>query len=236
MRHRSIGRYSDNPTGVLVPKMLLLSMAFFASIGAVSCRESESDVPYVPSPPDVATEMLKLAQVTSNDKVYDLGCGDGRIVIAAAKSYGARGVGIDINPARVRDATDNARAANVLDLVRFETKDLFQYDFSDATVVMLYLSPTANLRLRPQLQAELKPGTRIVSHRFDMGDWKPDKTVFVLGRPLYLWIISQRSDLPRIPSKLFVDLALGFHYQRCMVPGLIEGFSPGDGVAILIDS
>jgi SAM-dependent methyltransferase len=180
---------------------LLLSIAFLASISAVSCRESGTAVPYVPSPPDVVTEMLKLAQVTSNDKVYDLGCGDGRIVIAAAKSYRARGVGIDINPARVRDATDNARAAKVLDLVRFETKDLFQYDFSDATVVMLYLSPTANLRLRSQLQAELKPGTRIVSHRFDMGDWKPDKTVFVLGRPLYLWVISQHSDLPRNPSK-----------------------------------
>jgi ribosomal protein L11 methylase PrmA len=136
--------------------------------------------------------MLDLAKVTSGDTVYDLGCGDGRIVISAAKKYGARGVGIDINPARIEEARNNARSDGVADLVNFEVRDLFDADVRKATVVALYLLPEVNLRLRPRLLRELKPGTRIVSHSFDMGEWKPDKEKVVDGDHVYLWTIPEQ--------------------------------------------
>jgi ribosomal protein L11 methylase PrmA len=145
--------------------------------------------------------MLKLAGVKKSDVVYDLGCGDGRIVIAAAKNYGARGVGIDINPARIAEAKDNARAAGVEKLVRFEENDLFLADFREATVVTLFLLPQINLKLRPKLLQDLKPGTRIVSNTFDMDDWKAEKEATVggddadyepLSRKLYLWTVPAR--------------------------------------------
>jgi ribosomal protein L11 methylase PrmA len=138
--------------------------------------------------------MLKLAKVTSNDIVYDLGSGDGRIVIVAAKTYGARGVGIDIDPERTREATANARASGVADKVTFLTEDLFTADISPATVVMLYLSPPINSRLAPKLMKELKPGTRIVSHAFDLGSWKPQQRVVVSDRPIYLWTVAPLSE------------------------------------------
>lgn len=153
------------------------------------------DVPYVPTPQEVVDEMLKLADVKSTDIVYDLGCGDGRIVITAARQYGARGVGIDINPERIKESIANARQAGVSDRVQFKTQDLFETDLRDATVVTLYLLPQVNLKLRPKLLRELKPGTRIVSHTFDMGDWKPEKTVTVPGRGsrLHFWTIPARA-------------------------------------------
>jgi SAM-dependent methyltransferase len=147
------------------------------------------NTPYVTSPEQIVGAMLELARVSSNDTVYDLGCGDGRIVISAAKKYGARGVGIDINPSRVEEARANARSAGVGERVSFEVNDLFDADIRNATVVALYLLPDANLRLRPRLLRELKPGTRIVSHSFDMGDWKPDKEKLVDGDHVYLWTI-----------------------------------------------
>jgi len=162
----------------------------------------QPDVPYVPTTPEAVEAMLKLAGVTKSDVVYDLGCGDGRIVIAAAKNYGARGVGIDINPVRIREAKENAKKAGVEHLVRFEENDLFQADFHEATVVTLFLLPEVNLKLRPRLLAQLKPGSRIVSNTFDMGDWKPDKEATVgnaddedsyLSHRLYLWIVPPRS-------------------------------------------
>jgi len=162
----------------------------------------QPDVPYVPTTPEAVEAMLKLAGVTTSDVVYDLGCGDGRIVIAAAKNYGARGVGIDINPVRIREAKENAKKAGVEHLVRFEENDLFQADFHEATVVTLFLLPEVNLKLRPRLLAQLKPGSRIVSNTFDMGDWKPDKEATVgnaddedsyLSHRLYLWIVPPRS-------------------------------------------
>jgi ubiquinone/menaquinone biosynthesis C-methylase UbiE len=119
--------------------------------------------------------MLKLADVKRSDIVYDLGCGDGRIVIAAAKEYGAHGVGIDINPERIQEAKANAKRAGVENLVRFEENDLFDADIHEASVVTLFLLSSVNLKLRPKLLKDLKPGTRIVSNTFDMGDWKPDK-------------------------------------------------------------
>jgi SAM-dependent methyltransferase len=152
------------------------------------------DVPYEPSPPEVVRAMLELAGVTRNDVVYDLGSGDGRIVIAAARDFGARGVGIDIDPERIAEANENAKRANVTDRVKFIQGDLFESDFSAATVITLFLWPHINMKLRPQL-LKLKPGTRIVSHAHDLGDWKPDRSVRIRvsetgrERTLYLWTV-----------------------------------------------
>lgn len=147
------------------------------------------DVIYVPTPPEVVDAMLVLANVSARDVVYDLGSGDGRIPIAAAEKYGARAVGIDINPERIREANDNLARTKLGDKVRFLNQDLFETDISEATVVTLYLLQSLNLKLMPKLKA-LKPGTRIVSHSFSMGnDWIPEKTQDVGGRSIYLWTI-----------------------------------------------
>ncbi len=166
-----------------------LSIILIVSVW-VSCitgysQERAPDVYYVPTPEAVVIEMLKMAQVTQNDIVYDLGCGDGRIVITAAKVFGARGVGVDIDPVRIKESNENAREAGVTDRVKFIEQDLFKTDISEATVVCLYLYPELNLRLRPKLFRELRPGTRIVSHEFDMGDWKPDNMGTVRKVTLY---------------------------------------------------
>jgi SAM-dependent methyltransferase len=150
------------------------------------------DVPFVATEQDVVEEMLRLGRVGKNDVVYDLGCGDGRIVISAAKTYGARGVGVDIDPERVREAKDNAAQAGVADKVTIRQQDLFETDLRGATVVTLYLLPEVNLKLRPKLLSELKPGTRVVSHNFDMGDWTPDQVVRVGNETVYLWTIPAR--------------------------------------------
>jgi len=152
----------------------------------------ELDVPYVPTREQVVEEMLRMADVKPNDVVYDLGCGDGRIVITAAKKHGARGVGIDINPERIKEANENLKAAGVQGRVRFVEADLFKSDFSEATVVTLYLLPDLNVKLRPRLLKDLKPGTRIVSHQFDMGDWKPERTIDLNGRTIYFWTVPSR--------------------------------------------
>ena len=150
------------------------------------------DVPYIPTPDVIVQKMLTMAHVGKNDIVYDPGCGDGRIVIAAVKQFGARGVGIDIDPARIQDARENAVKAGVADRVTFLNQDLFQSDLREATVVMLYLFQSLNLQLRPKLLAELKPGSRIVSHAFDMGDWKPEEKVQLEGRLVYKWTVPKR--------------------------------------------
>lgn len=152
------------------------------------------DVPYVPTPPAVVEEMLQIANVTGDDILYDLGSGDGRIVITAAKKFGTRGVGVDIDPQRVQEANQNAQEAGVSDRVEFREQDLFETDFSNATVVTLYLLPEVNLRLRPRLLEQLKPGTRVVSHQFDMGDWKPEKVVEVEGRTIYYWVVPEKAS------------------------------------------
>jgi SAM-dependent methyltransferase len=161
----------------------VLSLSF-----AQDTQVRHPDVPYVPTPDEVVQSMLKLAGVHEGDVVYDLGCGDGRIVIAAAR-LGARGVGVDINPDRIREARLNAKQAGVEDKVKFVEGDLFTAEIKDATVVTLYLLPSVNLKLRPKLWKDLKPGTRVVSHAFDMGDWKPEKTDEVDNRPVYFWTI-----------------------------------------------
>ena len=149
------------------------------------------DVIFVPTPNEIVDTMLKMAGVTKKDTVYDLGCGDGRIVITAAQKYGARGVGIDIDPARVAEANGNVKKAGVADRVRIVQGDLFEADISAATVVTLYLLTDLNLKLRPKLLSDLKPGTRIVSHAFNMGDWKPERTSDVSGSTVYLWRVPQ---------------------------------------------
>lgn len=153
--------------------------------------EQEPDVVYIPTPPPVVDEMLQLADVQANDVIYDLGSGDGRIVITAAEEFGASGVGIDIDPERVQQARQNARRADVTDLVEFRQADLFESDFSEATIVTLYLLPELNVKLRPKLLTELEPGTRIVSHAFDMGEWKPQAVVEVEGQTVYYWEVPE---------------------------------------------
>lgn len=151
------------------------------------------DVIYVPTPPEVVNEMLRLAEVKPGDIIYDLGSGDGRIVIAAVKDFGAaRGVGIDLDPARTAEAVVNARAAGVADRVTFLTQDLFESDFSEATVVAVYLLPQMLQRLVPRMRA-LRPGTRIVSHNYDMGTaWKPDETMLESGSLIHFWRVPRR--------------------------------------------
>ena len=150
------------------------------------------DVIFVPTPQEVVEDMLRLANVKKGDVLYDLGSGDGRIPVTAARLYGTRGVGIDIDPERVREAQENAKRHGVESLVQFRLQDLFEADFREASVVTLYLLPDLNLKLRPRLLAELKPGTRIVSHQFDMGDWKPAKKLESNGRTVYFWVVPER--------------------------------------------
>jgi SAM-dependent methyltransferase len=147
------------------------------------------DIYYEPSSPGQTRAMLKLAGVTKKDVVYDLGCGDGRLVITAAREFGARGVGIDIDPVRIKESIANARKEKVTRRVKFRNEDLFEADIHEATVVTLFLWPWINLKLRPKLWNELKPGTRVVSHYHDMGDWPPEKTIEVEGNKIYLWTI-----------------------------------------------
>jgi predicted RNA methylase len=151
--------------------------------------QREPDVIFVTTPEAVVKAMLDVASVGPNDLVIDLGSGDGRIVIAAAKDRGARGIGIELDEQLIAEARENARKAGVADRVEFRRQDLFQADISRATVVTLYLLPPVNLKLRPKLLAELKPGTRVVSHAFHMGDWIPDRVVDVDGRKVYFWVV-----------------------------------------------
>jgi SAM-dependent methyltransferase len=167
--------------------LLLLTTALAAQAPG---RASEPQYP--PSSPEAVTAMLKLAAVTKSDVVYDLGSGDGRIPIAAARTYGARAVGIELNPALVKEARDKAQAESVGDRVRFVQQDLFEADISEATVVTMYLLPSINVKLLPKLNRELKPGTRVVSQSFDLGGPKPRATIDVAGRPIYLWIVPIR--------------------------------------------
>jgi SAM-dependent methyltransferase len=162
-----------------------------AQEGAPGPEVPKLDVPFVPTPQEVVDRMLALAKVNRTDTLYDLGCGDGRIVVTAASQFGARGVGIDLNPERIAEAQTAAKKAGVEQRVSLRVGDLFDIDLSPATVVSLYLLPDVNLKLRPQLWSQLKPGARVVSHAFDMGpEWPPEQTVEVGGRTIYLWTIT----------------------------------------------
>ena len=171
---------------------LLFSLAGAAFPQEAQRRTSQTpDVIFVPTPHEVVEEMLRIARVGKGDVLYDLGSGDGRIPIAAAKKFGIRAVGIDIDPERIREARANAKKAGVEKLVSFRQEDLFKADFSEATVITLYLLPDLNVKLRPRLWAELKPGTRIVSHQFDMGTWKPERKLEMSSRTVYFWTVPQ---------------------------------------------
>lgn len=185
--HRALG-------GLVVATMAVTALP---AVGSQPARpqgriDAPNLAPYVPTPQEVVERMLALAGVTKNDVVYDLGCGDGRIVITAARRYGARGVGVDIDPVRIAEANANAQRAGVSHLVSFRLQDALQTDVSEATVVTLYLLSSSNLRLRPILTRQLKPGARIVAHNFGMGDWEPDRIETFTDsadspRTLYLW-------------------------------------------------
>jgi uncharacterized protein (TIGR03000 family) len=169
-------------------------------------KRPKLDVPYVPTPQVVVDKMLELASVTKNDVVYDLGCGDGRIVVTAAKKYGAKAVGVDLDPERVREALANVKKADVGNLVQIREGNALKTDVSAASVVTLYLLPEVNLKLRPTLQKQLKPGSRIVSHDFDMGDWQPLKQVMLNDEDgqehtVYLWIVGQEAPKGEAPAK-----------------------------------
>jgi SAM-dependent methyltransferase len=190
---------NERPNSLLIVLTFVALALVFVSISgqrAVSQVISDDkekvklDVPYEPSSEEVVRAMLEIANVDKNDLVYDLGCGDGRIVIAAAQKAGARGVGVDLDPARIRESKENARKANVADRVQFYQQDLFQTKIGKATIVMLYLWPEVNLKLRPKLFRELKPGTRVVSHSHDMGSWEPDQTITTSdGHKVHFWVI-----------------------------------------------
>ena len=154
------------------------------------------DAPYVSTPQPAVDAMLRMAAVRPDDVLYDLGCGDGRIVISAARDYGARGVGIDLDPRRIEDANAAARRAGVSGRVRFLVQDLFRTDFSEATVLALYLFPELNAKLLPKIRAELRPGARVVSHQFLIGDWKPERMETVsaatVDHTVYLWTVPPR--------------------------------------------
>ena len=174
-----------------------IPVALLFATFALAQPRRHPDVPFVPTTDEAVQAMLKLGEVKSSDVVYDLGCGDGRIVIAAAKDFGAHAVGVDIDPQRISEAKENAHRAGVEDRVEFKEGDLFEADIHDATVVTLFLLTSVNAKLRPKLLQDLKPGTRVVSNTFDMGDWKPDKTVTVgnseetsfLSHTLFLWTV-----------------------------------------------
>src|SRR5260370_3756535 len=182
----------------------LPALVLFGSLTVAQTAQPkhEPDVTYVPTTEEAVKAMLKLADVKTSDIVYDLGCGDGRIVIAAAREYGAHGVGIDINAERIAEAKENAKKAGVENLVRFEENDLFDADIHQASVVTLFLLSSVNLKLRPKLLKDLKPGTRIVSNTFGMDDWKPDKELTLddtgddigLSHKFFLWIVPQRNE------------------------------------------
>ncbi|HXG02960.1 MAG TPA: class I SAM-dependent methyltransferase [Candidatus Binatia bacterium] len=184
------------------PLWLFLVLVLVAAVAAgaqeTTVKKKDPDVPYVPTPERVVDEMLRMANVTGKDVLYDLGSGDGRIVITAARRFGTRGVGIDIDPERIREANENARKAGVTHLVKFIEGDIFDADISEATVVTLYLLPAVNLQIRPKLLRELRPGTRIVSHNYDMGDWQPQRTrrlqVNGTEHVVYLWTVPRTSQ------------------------------------------
>src|SRR6476660_5002203 len=161
---------------------------------AVAAQAPRLDVPYVPTPQEVVDRMLQLGRVRAGEFHIDLGSGDGRIAVTSAAKHGARSLGVDLNPVRLEEARANAKKAGVSERARFEQKNLFETDISRADIVTMYLLPSVNLQLRPKILSDMWPGTRIVSHAFDMGDWQPDHKESVIGRTVYLWVVPGRVE------------------------------------------
>ena len=197
MRAMPIMQRAVAAAGLAVLLCATVATAQTAAPAAPAAEPRRPDVIFVPTPEDVVDEMLKVANVSGKDVLYDLGSGDGRIPITAAKRFGTRGLGIDIDPDRIKEANENLKKSGVGDKVKFVQGDLFELDLSQATVITLYLLPALNLKLRPKL-LKLKPGTRIVSHDFDMGDWKPEKTVKVGTRSVYFWTVPDAAAAAKI--------------------------------------
>ncbi len=214
---------------IFYSRWLLMVCFVFPCITTAQDTPLHLDVPYVPTPQEVVEVMLDISHVNEDDILYDLGCGDGRIVITAAKERGARGVGIDINPRRIEESIKNAEDANVMDSVQFVEGDLFLADFSKASVVTMYLLPAVNIRLRPRLLRELMPGTRIVSHDFNMNEWEPDSTIKIPNdfhtHSVYFWIIPANvtgkweGDIPLETGNIRFLLELNQQFQE--VAGMI---------------
>ena len=169
-------------------------IAGFGISAALAQSEPRLDVIYVPTPQALVDRMLQMAEVKANDFVIDLGCGDGRMVVTAASKYGARGYGVDINPVRIEEANANAKKAGVTDKVSFKIADLFQEDISKASVMTMYLLNEINLRLRPKILSDLKPGSRVVSHAFTMDDWEPDQRDVVENKNIYFWYVPAKVE------------------------------------------
>lgn len=175
------------------------SWTVLLTLASCATAEVKKDVPYVPTPQPVVEEMLRLAQPKEGEVLYDLGCGDGRIVVTAAKKYKVKGIGVDIDPERIKECNENAKKAGVTDRVTFLQKNLFEMDFSDADVLCMYLLTSVNAKLKPKILATMKPGARVVSHAFDMGDWEPDEKVEIKDpdsyeRTVYFWIVPARVE------------------------------------------
>jgi len=169
------------------------------TLASCATAEVKKDVPFVPTPQPVVEEMLRLAQPKEGEVLYDLGCGDGRIVVTAAKKYKVKGIGVDIDPERIKECHENAKKAGVTDRVTFLQKNLFEMDFSDADVLCMYLLTSVNAKLKPKILATMKPGARVVSHAFDMGDWEPDEKAEIKDpdsyeRTVYFWIVPARVE------------------------------------------
>ena len=228
--------------------LLLVSLllgGFWAWANAAEAPPQKLDVPYEPSHPEVVKAMLELAQVGPQDIVYDLGCGDGRIVVAAARDFKARGVGIDLDPQRIRESQENAERAGVTDRVRCAIGDIMKAEFGDASVVALYLWPEVNVRLRPVLFRQLQPGTRVVSHDHDMADWKADKTILhekaTGGGEIYFWVMPARAGgiwrwrggvgNQEIP----VGMTVNQEFQRITAELSLDGGAPVDASLAQLD-
>jgi len=212
---------------IMIKKTVLAAFCFSLFLApayqAAQYQEKHLDVPYVPTKYPVVDEMLRISGITKDDLLYDLGCGDGRIVIGAAQKYGARGIGIDIDPDRIAESKANAAKAKVEDKVQFIQQDLFLADFHQASVMTLYLLTSVNLKLRPKLLRELSPGTRLVSHNFGMDTWKPDQSTVVMvddvSHDVYLWIVpsnvtgSWKWTMPSGKAAVNCEMVLEQHFQ-----------------------
>ena len=203
-------------------------MVAIAALGttAVSAQTARLDVPYVPTPQEVVDRMLQLGKVRVGDYHIDLGSGDGRIAVTSAAKFGARSLGVDLNPTRIEEARANAKKAGVSDRARFELKNLFETEIGKADIVTMYLLPSVNLELRPKVLRDMWPGTRIVSHAFDMGDWKPDHRESVIGRTVHLWIVpAQVEGRWTIEGSHKLTVAIQQRYQEISGTAEIAGKS-----------
>lgn len=231
---------------------IILSVLWLICFGAVDPARpaKDPDVQFIVTPQYLVDEMLEMAGTNSKDVVYDLGCGDGRFLISAAKRFGARGIGIDIDPERIRESQANAKKAGVADRVTFHEQDLFQTDIRQATLIALYLLPELNLRLRPKFFEELRPGTRIVSHAFDMADWKPDAEGRLGGSNYYYWVLPAdvkgkwRISQPALGKEGDFTLEVMQNFQEIQVNLLTQGMEAsisdarlkGDRISFFVSS